>query len=66
MLINKIAINLIYLFSVATAVIVNVQGFGPYPMQVSCTHCGAHVMTETMASPGLLTWLLSGTLFLVG
>jgi lipopolysaccharide-induced tumor necrosis factor-alpha factor len=51
---------------VTAAVIVNVQGFGPYPMQVTCTHCSAQVMTETVASPGLLTWLLSGTLFLVG
>jgi lipopolysaccharide-induced tumor necrosis factor-alpha factor len=51
---------------VAAAVIVNVQGFGPYPMQVTCTQCSAQVMTETVASPGLLTWLLSGTLFLVG
>ncbi|CAG2119835.1 unnamed protein product, partial [Medioppia subpectinata] len=49
----------------AAAVIVNVQGFGPYPMQVTCSHCSAQVMTETVASPGLLTWLLSGTLFLV-
>ncbi|XP_054152975.1 LITAF domain-containing protein-like isoform X2 [Oppia nitens] len=51
---------------VAAAVIVNVQGFGPYPMQVTCSQCSAQVMTETVASPGLLTWLLSGTLFLVG
>jgi len=51
---------------VATAVIVNVQGFGPYPMQTTCPSCGAHVMTETLASPGLLTWLLSGTLVLIG
>lgn len=49
-----------------TATVIVRQGFGPYPMQVTCSNCNASVMTETSASPGLLTWLLSGTLLLVG
>ncbi|KAH9390557.1 hypothetical protein TYRP_010653 [Tyrophagus putrescentiae] len=49
-----------------TATVIVRQGFGPYPMQVTCSNCNAAVMTETSASPGLLTWLLSGTLLLVG
>ncbi|KAF8792336.1 hypothetical protein HNY73_003945 [Argiope bruennichi] len=46
--------------------VVKVGQWGPYPMQVGCPQCGARIMTETTASPGLLTWLLSGALVFVG
>ncbi|GFV58398.1 LITAF domain-containing protein [Trichonephila clavipes] len=46
--------------------VVKVGQWGPYPMQVACPQCSARVMTETSASPGLLTWLLSGALVFVG
>ncbi|XP_035217745.1 cell death-inducing p53-target protein 1-like isoform X1 [Stegodyphus dumicola] len=46
--------------------VVNVGQWGPFPMQVVCSHCSARVMTETSLSPGLLTWLLSGALVFVG
>lgn len=49
-----------------TTTVIVTQGFGPYPIQVTCTNCSANVLTETSASPGLLTWILSGTLLLVG
>ncbi|KAI1307645.1 Lipopolysaccharide-induced tumor necrosis factor-alpha factor -like protein [Halotydeus destructor] len=49
-----------------TTVIVTRQGFGPYPSQTTCPNCSQNVMTSTMSSPGLLTWILSGTLLLIG
>lgn len=39
--------------------------FGPYPMRYTCPNCGAHVMTETHSTPGLLTYILSGALFIL-
>lgn len=57
-----------FIFSnLAPAVTVIKMGqWGPFPMQVACPQCNAHVMTETSLSPGLLTWLLSGALVFVG
>lgn len=52
--------------SVQAVTVVNVSQCGPYPMQVACPHCGAHVMSETTAIPGLLTWLLAGGLLMLG
>ena len=49
----------------ATAIIVQ-PSFGPYPMQVTCPNCNATLMSETSATPGLLTWLLSGGLIVFG
>ncbi|XP_022237820.1 lipopolysaccharide-induced tumor necrosis factor-alpha factor homolog isoform X2 [Limulus polyphemus] len=46
--------------------VVNMAQWGPYPMQMTCPHCAAQVMTETTASPGLLTWILSGSLIFLG
>ncbi|XP_076362208.1 LITAF domain-containing protein-like isoform X4 [Tachypleus tridentatus] len=46
--------------------VVNVSQWGPYPMQMTCPRCAAQVMTETTASPGLLTWILSGSLIFLG
>ncbi|XP_076304282.1 lipopolysaccharide-induced tumor necrosis factor-alpha factor homolog isoform X2 [Tachypleus tridentatus] len=46
--------------------VVNMAQWGPYPMQITCPHCSAQVMTETNASPGLLTWILSGALVFLG
>lgn len=46
--------------------VVKVGQWGPYPVQVVCPQCSARIMTETTASPGLLTWLLSGALVFVG
>lgn len=51
---------------VGSVTVVSVAQWGPYPMQVGCPHCGAQVMTETRASPGLLTWLLAGALIFFG
>lgn len=39
--------------------------FGPYPQRVTCPRCNAEVMTETHSTPGLLTYVLNGVLFLV-
>lgn len=50
----------------ATAVVVNVSEWGPYPVQVTCPNCGSQVLTATSTRPGLLTWLLSGACFLFG
>ncbi|GFR32537.1 LITAF domain-containing protein [Trichonephila clavata] len=51
---------------VPAVTVLSVQQCGPYPMQVTCPHCSAHVMSETTALPGLLTWLLAGGLVLLG
>ncbi|CAL1269756.1 unnamed protein product [Larinioides sclopetarius] len=51
---------------VQAVTVLSVQQCGPYPMQVTCPHCSAHVMSETTAIPGLLTWLLAGGLVLLG
>lgn len=50
----------------APTVIVNVTQFGPYSMQMTCPSCHSTITTETLTSPGLLTWILSGTLLLMG
>lgn len=47
-------------------VVVNVAEWGPYPVQLTCPHCRAHVLTATSTRPGLLTWLLSGACVLFG
>lgn len=41
---------------------ITTAGFGPYPQRFTCPSCNAHVMTETQSTPGLLTYILSGTL----
>nr|XP_015926001.1 LITAF domain-containing protein isoform X2 [Parasteatoda tepidariorum] len=46
--------------------VMKIGQWGPFPMQIVCPQCQARVMTETTASPGLLTWLLSGALVFVG
>lgn len=46
--------------------VVKVGQWGPFPMNVVCPQCQARVMTATNASPGLLTWLLSGALVFFG
>ncbi|XP_002411154.2 lipopolysaccharide-induced tumor necrosis factor-alpha factor homolog [Ixodes scapularis] len=50
----------------ARVTVVNVTQAGPYPIQLTCPKCGAHVLTSTTYRPGLLTWLLSGALVLLG
>ncbi|XP_054722074.1 lipopolysaccharide-induced tumor necrosis factor-alpha factor homolog [Uloborus diversus] len=51
---------------VQAVTVLSVAQCGPYPMQVTCPHCSAHVMSETTALPGLLTWLLSCGMIFVG
>ncbi|XP_064481150.1 LITAF domain-containing protein-like isoform X2 [Ornithodoros turicata] len=46
--------------------IVVLSQWGPYPVQATCPNCGATVLTSTSSTPGLLTWLLSGALVLLG
>ncbi|CAN8003093.1 unnamed protein product [Ixodes pacificus] len=50
----------------ARVTVVNVTQAGPYPVQLTCPNCRAHVLTSTTYRPGLLTWLLSGALVLLG
>ncbi|XP_015782500.1 lipopolysaccharide-induced tumor necrosis factor-alpha factor homolog [Tetranychus urticae] len=38
----------------------------PYPQHTICTNCRANVVTETLPAPGLLTWILSGSILLIG
>jgi lipopolysaccharide-induced tumor necrosis factor-alpha factor len=47
-------------------VVVIRNAIGPYPQQVKCSQCGIDVITETHETPGLLTYLLSGGLCLIG
>ncbi|XP_022246646.1 lipopolysaccharide-induced tumor necrosis factor-alpha factor homolog isoform X2 [Limulus polyphemus] len=46
--------------------VINMVQWGPYPMQMTCPYCAARIVTETVVSPGFLTWILSGTLVLLG
>uniref|UniRef100_T1JEX8 LITAF domain-containing protein n=1 Tax=Strigamia maritima TaxID=126957 RepID=T1JEX8_STRMM len=40
--------------------------FGPRPVNLQCPHCGAQVVTQTVAQNGLITWLVCGALCLFG
>ncbi|RWS10339.1 hypothetical protein B4U79_01459 [Dinothrombium tinctorium] len=46
--------------------VVTMVGFGPYPQQMICPKCNSTIVTQTIPNPGLLTWILSGTLLLIG
>ena len=39
---------------------------GPDPVTVECPNCRAHVVTTTRHEAGALTWILAGTLVLLG
>ena len=52
----------------ATTTIIHVTNasFGPDPIRVTCGNCSQVVVTNTGSSPGLLTWILSGSLLALG
>lgn len=47
-------------------IVISITEFGPYSQLYACPHCGASIMTVTRPQPGLLTYVLSGTLLLFG
>ncbi|XP_028402684.1 lipopolysaccharide-induced tumor necrosis factor-alpha factor homolog [Dendronephthya gigantea] len=40
--------------------------FGPTPINMVCSHCGAQIVTATSYEPGILTWLFCGGIAVVG
>eukprot|EP01089_Gocevia_fonbrunei_P015821 TRINITY_DN4742_c0_g1_i1.p1 TRINITY_DN4742_c0_g1~~TRINITY_DN4742_c0_g1_i1.p1 ORF type:complete len:122 (-),score=14.46 TRINITY_DN4742_c0_g1_i1:86-403(-) len=42
------------------------QPFTDFPQRHVCQFCGSHIVTETETKAGLLTWLTSGIICLVG
>ncbi|WP_395241642.1 LITAF-like zinc ribbon domain-containing protein [Salmonella sp. s51933] len=40
--------------------------FPPTPVNMTCPHCQATIVTSTAYEPGVLTWLLCGGIALVG
>ncbi|XP_055507142.1 LITAF domain-containing protein-like [Leucoraja erinacea] len=42
------------------------RNLGPQPMQITCSSCHQVVLTQVNHTPGALTWLSCGGLFLVG
>ncbi|XP_076311952.1 lipopolysaccharide-induced tumor necrosis factor-alpha factor homolog isoform X2 [Tachypleus tridentatus] len=46
--------------------VINIAQWDPYPMQMTCPYCSAQIMTQTVVSSGLSTWILSSTLILLG
>ncbi|CAI8045248.1 Lipopolysaccharide-induced tumor necrosis factor-alpha factor homolog [Geodia barretti] len=40
--------------------------FTENPVQLRCNTCGQDVVTRTMYTPGLMTWLIVGILFILG
>ncbi|XP_074600744.1 LITAF domain-containing protein-like [Brevipalpus obovatus] len=53
-------------FPQVQTLIVNVNGFGPYPQSAFCTRCRTNVVSEVVSMPGFLTYLLSATLVVLG
>jgi len=48
--------------------VVHVAGtyYGSRPANTTCPHCGAQIITQTEATPGLKTWVICGVLAFVG
>ena len=56
------------MFAAAPAVVVAapLQYFGESPVNMTCPHCNASIITATTYDTGLLTWLAAGGICLVG
>lgn len=48
------------------AVIQTVIPNSPYPMNMTCPHCRATIVTSVAYSDGLMVWLIAGGLCLLG
>uniref|UniRef100_A0A914V6Q3 LITAF domain-containing protein n=1 Tax=Plectus sambesii TaxID=2011161 RepID=A0A914V6Q3_9BILA len=49
-----------------TNVIISRPTFGPFPVEMDCPYCQAHVVTSTQHIPGALPWIIFAICFVLG
>nr|CAD2201486.1 unnamed protein product [Meloidogyne enterolobii] len=40
--------------------------FGLYPLKMKCPYCRSHIVTQTIKTSGMLTWIITGLCFFLG